>query len=78
MNQKGQDKTCSFFILNHKSPTNSRQNRGHFRGQKGGLFMFQISINLTYQRNTINKTYQNIREKRLSLIKTNSDTEQRC
>ncbi len=40
--------------------------------------MFEISINLTYQRNTINKTYRNIREKRLSLIKANSDTEQRC
>lgn len=38
--------------------------------------MFEIPINLTYQRNTINKTYQNIREKRISLIKTNSDTEQ--
>ena len=40
--------------------------------------MFEISINLIYQRNTINKTYQNIREMRLSLIKANSDTEQRC
>ncbi len=40
--------------------------------------MFEIPINFTYQRNAINKTYQNIREMRLSLIKTNSDTEQRC
>ncbi len=40
--------------------------------------MFEIPINLTYQRNTINKTYRNTREMRLSLIKTNSDTEQRC
>lgn len=40
--------------------------------------MFEISINLTYQRNTINKTYRNRREMRLSLIKTNPDTEQRC
>lgn len=40
--------------------------------------MFEISINLTYQRNTINKIYRNIQENRLSLIKTNSDTEQRC
>ncbi len=40
--------------------------------------MFEIPINLIYQRNIINKTYRNIREKHLSFIKTNSDTEQRC
>ncbi|ADF59180.1 hypothetical protein PHI105_00235 [Bacillus phage phi105] len=32
--------------------TNSRQNGGQIGGEKGGLFMFEISINLTYQQNT--------------------------